>query len=83
MDALSISKALESLKGLLPKKSVPDTYVQMLRVAAIFAEAEVNDIMKNRKAKNMPVNVEELYNLFNKRYEFHINNQIELFKSQK
>jgi len=79
----SVYEVIKNIKHILPKKSVSLIYVNMIMVAMDFAVAEVNDEIQNRTTKKMKVTQEEMSKLLKSRYEFHIKNQIELFKHRK
>ncbi|MDD5086595.1 MAG: hypothetical protein PHV16_02490 [Candidatus Nanoarchaeia archaeon] len=79
----NITESIKNLKEILPKKSITRLYVDMMYVASKFAEAEVNDLYTNLKRHNTPIKPKELADFVGKRYEFHLRNQIELFKHRK
>ena len=68
---------------MIPKGPIPDLYSDMLRLAAVFSLAEVNDEIQNRIEKGMQIDQEEMSKLLKSRYDFHVKNQIELCKTLK
>ena len=79
----NVTEAIKNLKSILPKKSIPLAYVNMLSVAGRFAAAETTDLQTNLVQRNIKVDPKELSKFLERRYEFHIRNQIELFKHNK
>ncbi len=77
------SKTIAELRKLLPKSSISKEYVDIIYVAMGFASAEVSDTIKNLDNFQKDVDIEEMKKLFQSRFEFHIKNQMELFKQRK
>ena len=78
-----ITSIVKTIKESLPKKSIQFTYANMVGLAINFASAEINDEYINRKRLKMKIDKEELAKLFKERVQFHINNQMGIFKNQK
>jgi hypothetical protein len=76
----NLTEAIKTIKDIFPKKSVSFDYAYMTKLAVEFAGAEVNDEIINRTNKKMKIDYEKISKLFKERYEFHIKNQIEMYK---
>lgn len=79
----SLSAAIKNIRELLPKEDVTSQYARMIQLAMDFAAAEVNDEILNRENKEMEIDQEEMCELLHQKYEFHVKNQMELFKLSK